>query len=241
MHHVLKRTMKLLLRHLVICLMLALAALLGAGASEASAPTDMLRSVFAEANRILKDPATEDRPYERLAAIRGLFSRVFDFRTAAERSLGREWQARTPAEQSEFTRVFGDFVQRGFVHWIASVADIDMNGAGVTVQYLDESVNRDTAAVQTAILGRGGRLVVLKHDMVYRDRRWMVRDVTIDGISLVGSYRAQFEHVIRVSSYRELVNRMKARITSELPRPQAASAAEGGPSILQRGVQIETR
>lgn len=233
--------MKLLPRYLIACVMLALACLLVAGASEASAPTDMLRGVFAEANKILKDPTTEDRPHERLAAIRGLFSRVFDFRTAAERSLGREWQDRTPAEQSEFTRVFGDFVQRGFVHWIASVADIDVNGAGVTIQYLGESVNRDTAAVQTAILGRGGRLILLKHDMVYRDRRWMVRDVTIDGISLVGSYRAQFEHVIRVSSYRELINRMKARITGELPRPQAAAATEGDASLFRRGIQIEGR
>lgn len=232
--------MKLLLRHLIVCVVLSLVCLLVTDRSEATAPTDVLRSVFTEANKILRDPATEDRPHERLAAIRGLFSRVFDFRGAAERSLGREWQARTPAEQGEFTRVFGDFVQRGFVYWIASVADIDLSGPGVTVQYLGESVHRDTATVQTALLGRGGRLIQLRHDMVYRDRRWMVRDVTIDGLSLVGSYRAQFEHVIRVSSYRELVERLRARITSEAPRPQAASA-DGGAPLLPRGIQVEGR
>src|SRR4030095_1666240 len=210
--------MKALPGRLGVALVVALLGLLAASASEASGPTDLLRSVFAEANRILKDPATEDRPQERLAWVRGLFSRVFDFRGAAERSLGRQWQARSLAEQNEFTRVFADFVQRGFVHWIASVADIDLNGAGVTVPYLGESVSRDTAAVQTAILGRGGRLILLDHDMVFRDRRWMVRDVTIDGLSLVGSYRAQFDHVIRVSSYRDLVERMRARATA-LARP----------------------
>jgi len=231
--------MKSLLGRLVAPAVVGLSALLVAGAVEASAPVDTLRSVFSEANKILKDPASEDRPYERLAAIRGLFSRVFDVRGAAERALGREWKARTPAEQTEFTRVFGDFVQRGFVYWMAAVADIDPSGEGVTVQYLGESVHRDTAVVQTGIVGRGGRLVMLKHDMVYRDRRWMVRDVTIDGISLIASYRAQFEHVIRVSSYRELLDRMKARVASELPRPQAA-AGEGGP-LIPRGVQIEGR
>jgi phospholipid transport system substrate-binding protein len=233
--------MKALPGRLGVALVVALLGLLAASASEASGPTDLLRSVFAEANRILKDPATEDRPQERLALIRGLFSRVFDFRGAAERSLGRQWQARSLAEQNEFTRVFADFVQRGFVHWIASVADIDLNGAGVTVQYLGESVSRDTAAVQTAILGRGGRLILLDHDMVFRDRRWMVRDMTIDGLSLVGSYRAQFEHVIRVSSYRDLVERMRARAT-ESPRPQPASATEAAPLLfVPRGAQIEGR
>jgi phospholipid transport system substrate-binding protein len=233
--------MKALLGRGNVAVAVGLLCLLVAGGSEASGPTEVLRGVFGEANRILKDPATEGRPSERLAAIRALFSRVFDFRGAAERSLGRQWQARSPVEQSEFTKVFADFVQRGFVYWIASVADIDVNGPGVTVQYLGESMHRDTAAVQTAILARGGRLILLDHEMVWRDRRWMIRDVAIDGLSLVGSYRAQFEHVIRVSSYRDLVERMRARV-SDSPRPQAASATEGGPpALLPRSIQIEGR
>ena len=94
--------------------------------------------------------------------------------------------------------------------------------------------------MQTAIVGRGGRLILLDHDMVLRDRRWMVRDVTIDGLSLIGSYRAQFEHVIRVSSYRDLVERMRARV-SDSPRPQPAAATDAGPARLPRGVRIEGR
>lgn len=232
--------MKALLGRPAVGIAVGLACLLAAAVSEASGPTDLLRGVFAETNRILTDPTTEDRPHERLAAIRSLFSRVFDFRGAAERALGRQWQARSLAEQNEFTKVFGEFVQRGVVYWIASVADIDLNGTGVTVQYLGESVNRDTAAVRTAILGRGGRLILLDHDLVFRERRWLVRDVTIDGLSLVGSYRAQFEHVIRVSSYRDLVERMRARV-SDSPRPQPASATGGAPALLPRGAHIEGR
>ena len=51
----------------------------------------------------ITDPATEDRPLERLVAIRALFSKVFDFRGAAERVLGPEWRTRTAVEQREFT------------------------------------------------------------------------------------------------------------------------------------------
>ena len=232
--------MKALPGRLSVSVAIAVVCLLAASTGEASGPTDVLRTVFAEANKILKDPATDDRPQERLAAIRGLFSRVFDFRDAAERSLGRQWQARSLTEQVEFTKVFASFVQRGFVSWIASVADIDLAGPGVTVQYLGESLGRDTAIGQTAIVGRGGRLILLDHDMVLRDRRWMVRDVTIDGLSLIGSYRAQFEHVIRVSSYRDLVERMRARV-SDSPRPQPAAATDAGPARLPRGVRIEGR
>ena len=172
------------LRHLLLCAIL-LAALGPANIAAAGAPTEMLRGVFADANRVLTDPATEQRPLERLVAIRGLFSRVFDFRDAAERSLGRQWQARTAAEQQEFTRVFADFVQRGFVYWLASVAEVDGRAGGATVQFVSESVDHDTATVQVAILARGGRMIPLTHHLIYRNRRWMVRDVNIEGISLV--------------------------------------------------------
>lgn len=222
---------------LALCSIAALGCLLAVGAAQAGPATDTVRATFAEANKILTDPTTAAGPHERLVAIRALFSRVFDFRGASERVLGQQWFARTPAEQRDFTYLFGDFVQRGFVYWIASVAEVD--GSGVTVHYLSEAVDRDRAAVQTAIVGRGGRPVRLDHDMVYRGKRWMVRDVTIEGISLIANYRAQFDRVMRGSSYRELVARMRERVASELPRPAAAGPETLGGDVFR--MQIEAR
>jgi len=187
-----------------------------AQASDADPPGDVLRAAFGDANAILTDQGTAQHPADRLVAIRALFGRVFDFRGAAERSLGDQWQASSVAEQHEFTGLFTEFMQRGFVYWLASVADVDPNGAGVTVHFLNESVDREAATVQIAVVGRGGRLIPLSHDLVYRDRRWMVRDVTIEGVSLVANYRAQFERVIRASSYPELIKRMRIRIATGL-------------------------
>ncbi|MGH7400726.1 MAG: MlaC/ttg2D family ABC transporter substrate-binding protein [Candidatus Rokuibacteriota bacterium] len=192
------------------------------GGAEAGSPTDTLRATFAQANTIISNPAMEGRPRERLVAVRALFGKVFDFRGAAERVLGPEWQARTAVEQREFTSIFTGFVQHGFVYWLASVAAVDASRGGITVYYLGESVHRDKAAVRTAILGRGGRQILLDHEMIFKANRWMVGDVTIDGISLVTNYRAQFDRVIRASSYPELVTRIKARVAGEVPRPAAA-------------------
>jgi phospholipid transport system substrate-binding protein len=191
--------------------------------AEAGQPTDMLRATFAEANQIINDPATDIRPLDRLVAVRALFSKVFDFRGAAERVLGPEWRARTAVEQREFTSIFAGFVQRGFVNWLASVAEMDTDH-GITVLYLGEAVERDRAAVRTALVGRGGRQIRLDHEMVYQGNRWMVRDIKIDGVSLLTNYRAQFERVIRASSYRDLVIRMQERTGPDLPRSAAAPA-----------------
>ena len=212
-----------------------------ANLAEAGAPTEVLRGVFHDANVILTDPTTEQRPLERLVAIRALFSRVFDFRDAAERSLGRQWQARTAAEQQEFTRLFADFVQRGFVYWLASVAEVDGRAGGATVQFINETVDRDTATVQTAILARGGRLIPLTHTLVYRNRRWVVRDVNIEGISLVANYRSQFDRVIRSSSYPQLVQLIRARIASEYPFPEPPGQGAAAVYTPAREIPFEMR
>jgi phospholipid transport system substrate-binding protein len=202
----------------------AFASLLVTGA-EAGSPTTTLQATFAQANKIIADPTLEDRPLERIVAIRTLFSKVFDFRGASEDVLGPEWKVRTPVEQREFTSIFSGFVQRSFVYWLAAVAEIDANG--ITVSYLGESVERDRAGVRTAIVGRGGRQILLDHRMVYQGNRWLVRDITIDGVSLITNYRAQFGRVIRASSYRDLVVRMQERVGTELPRPAAGGELLG--------------
>jgi phospholipid transport system substrate-binding protein len=187
---------------------------------EAGTATDSLRATYAEANQIISDPATIARPSELLPAVRALFGTAFDFQGAAAEALGPQWKTRTALEQREFTALFASFVQRGFVYWLASVADVD--GGGIIVYYFGESVEGDRAVVRTAIGRRGGRQVPLDHDMVYLGKRWLVRDVTINGISLVPNYRAQFDRVIRGSSYPELLARLRLKVAGELPRPAAA-------------------
>lgn len=193
--------------------------------AEADIPTatESLRATFAEANQIITDPATAERPADRLTAVRQLIGRAFDFSGAAEHALGTvQWSARTATERTDFRSIFASFVQRGFVYWLASVAEVDGSKGGITVSYLGEAPARDHTMVHTAIGRRGGRQVLLDHEMVYLDRRWLVRDVTIDGISLVNNYRAQFNRVLRVSSYPELLERLRERVGQEIPRPATA-------------------
>jgi len=146
------RRARLAVRPLALLPGVALLALfLGGGRAEAGPPTETLRAIYAQANAIITAPATDQPPLERLAAIRALFSRAFDFRGAAERALGRQWKARTAVEQNAFTALFAGFVERGFVFWLASVAAVDDAGGGVTISYLGETVDRDRASVRTSV------------------------------------------------------------------------------------------
>ena len=47
--------------------------------------------------------------------------------------------------------------------------------------------------------------------MIRRVDKWYIYDVMIEGVSLVGNYRTQFDRIIRSSSYAELVKRLRDR------------------------------
>jgi cell division septation protein DedD len=55
------------------------------------------------------------------------------------------------------------------------------------------------------------------YSMIRGEGRWLVRDVIIEGVSLIANYRAQFARVIRTSSYTALIAKMRGD-SDEAPR-----------------------
>jgi phospholipid transport system substrate-binding protein len=47
------------------------------------------------------------------------------------------------------------------------------------------------------------------------DAKWRIYDVSFEGMSLVGNYRAQFNKIIRAGSYADLVARLEAKTRSD--------------------------
>jgi phospholipid transport system substrate-binding protein len=45
--------------------------------------------------------------------------------------------------------------------------------------------------------------------MQKRGDRWLMYDILLEHISLVGNYRSQFDQIIRTGSYAELVKRLR--------------------------------
>jgi phospholipid transport system substrate-binding protein len=207
--------------------MLMLALSLGATRAWAGAPTDAMRDFFGAVNVVLTDPRTEDQPLERLRAIRRHVDDVFDFREAAMLALGREWTARTHVEQNEFVALFADLLERSFVWRVAGKASI---GGGVKVQYVGETVAGDTAIVETAVAARDGNDLKLEYRMVRRADRWVVRDVVMDGVSTMENYHAQFQRVVRDSSWRDLMSQLRAKVGAPPVTVQVAAGA--GPATL---------
>jgi phospholipid transport system substrate-binding protein len=212
-------------------LVVALAAALGLFASQlawaqpswAVSPAVVLEAFFSRANTVLRSVDPEHGLDEPREAILALVNEVFDAQGAAALALGPMWQSRTLEQQKEFVRLFTGFLERGYIALIASKASVT---DGVKIQYLGESVAGDAATVATTLLTRNGSELPVDYSMVRRGDRWAVRDVIIDGVSLVANYRAQFNRILRTASWRDLLARMRAD-APDAPEPTLAAA---GPS-----------
>jgi len=175
----------------------------------AGSPTSDLRAFFAATSRILNDP--EAQPAHQLRAIRAITTDIFDVRDAAELSLGPGWSSRTDAEQDEFVQVFADFLERSFIFGVASRIRLT---DGVNVTYVDELRDGKAATVRTTITSKSGAELALDYRMIDRGDRWAIQDVIVDGVSLAANYRAQFARVLQTSSYGELLELMRAKMSA---------------------------
>ena len=198
--------------------------------------TDRLREFFGTVNGVLVDPAIQSQPLEKVARIKRLVTDVADVRGAAAAVLDREWQARTPAEREEFTRLFAEFLERGMVARLAGTVS-PVNGMIMT--WRGETQAGDEARVTTMVESRDGRKILVEYRMYERRGRWLVRDVVVDGISTIDNYRAQFRRVLRQGSYAALIAQLRTKLRedtrmfaqpSHVPTPAEAAASRPSPA-----------
>ena len=168
----------------------------------AGEPTEQLRG---HVEAVIKTLQTkEGNPDERRAAIRKIAERIFDFEETAKRALGRHWQSRTPPERQEFVKLFADLLEHSYL------SKIEQYG-GEKVAYSGETLEGDQATVKSKIVTPKGTEIPIDYRMLKRDGRWLVYDVTIEGVSLVGNYRTQFNKIIQTSSWDDLVQKLRSK------------------------------
>jgi phospholipid transport system substrate-binding protein len=185
--------------------------LISCSRASALSPTDTLREFFRQAVTVVEDPRTETHPQEALRKIRKIADTVFDMREAAPAALGPHWNARSPAEREEFTRLFGHLLEQAYLKWITSL----IGRQRIQIRYEDETRQGAAALVKTIIQAKDGRRVPFDYRMTMRQGRWTIRDVIVDGVSLIENYRAQFKHVLATAPYSALIASMRAKTTDD--------------------------
>jgi len=191
-------------------LMSVMAALLGfltaTTAAFALTPTETVKSRVDRALQSLgQAPATTpEAAQSRRAEIRRAADSLFDFPEMARRALGRHWADRTPTEREEFVRLFADLIAHSYIGKIDRYA-------GEAIGYTGERVDGDEASVRSQVVTAKGSQIPVEYRLHRVNDNWSAYDVLIENVSLVGTYRSQFDRIIKAESFAQLVRRLREK------------------------------
>jgi len=79
---------------------------------------------------------------------------------------------------------------------------------------MSEQIDGDHAIVRARIVTKKGTQIPVESRLLQTADRWLIYDVLVENVSLIASYRSQFDRVIRTTSYEELVRPLKNPGTS---------------------------
>jgi phospholipid transport system substrate-binding protein len=180
------------------------------GRGRAGAATDQVKATVDQVVRILEDPGLRGPAHmvERRTRIREVVLQRFGFEEMAKRSLGPTWLQLSTGERKDFVHLFTELLERSYISRVERYK-------GQPITYGAESQEGELAEVRSTIpepLGEPTRIV---YRLIHSDGSWQVYDLVIDGVSLVNNYRVQFAQIIRASSYKDLVGKMRSKLASE--------------------------
>ena len=173
--------------------------------------TDRVRGELNRITAIVRDPTLQGaaKEDERKARVKELIWQWFDVKEMARRSLAGHWAKRSEEERKDFAELFGDLFVESYTRLV-----IDHLG-DQRVIYLPESVDGGVATVQTKFLSKRDEPSFVDFALFRRDGIWAAYDVVIDDVSIVKTYRTQFNKIIQTQSYEALVKKMRLKQESE--------------------------
>ncbi|MFH1351213.1 MAG: ABC transporter substrate-binding protein [Pseudomonadota bacterium] len=176
----------------------------------AGEPTDAIKRTSDKILAIVTDPGLKDaaRADERKSLIRKAVDERFDWEEMSRRSLARHWAQRTDEEKKEFIEVYGHLLERTYMDKVEGYS-------GEKVYYVGEEVDGAYGAVDVKIVTLKNVEIPVQYRLKKKGNEWFVYDISIEGVSLVNNYRAQFNSILMNSSYKELVKKLKDKMVEK--------------------------
>ena len=189
------------------------------------APDQLVKSVAEDVLAIVRqDRALREGDTSRMAQlIEEKIVPHFDFERMTRLAVGRAWRQATPEQRTRLIDEFRRLLVRSYSAAYSTYNHIVVEVKPLTVQPTDDDVQ-----VKTLIKLPGGAPPVnVDYSMVKASSDWKVYDVTVDGISLVTTYRTTFAEEVNKGGIDGLINSLVAlNAAKTAQRPVGASRRE---------------
>ena len=124
--------------------------------------------------------------------------------TIAKLALGKNWRDATREQKIEFINEFRDLLIRTYGKSLSEFSDQEITYFPVSLEEGEEKV-----VVKSEVIQPGGPSIPVAYRMRIKDEAWKVYDLSIDGVSLVTSYRGTFDQEVRKGGIEGLLKYLK--------------------------------
>lgn len=143
-------------------------------------------------------------PAEKRAKISGTVQKFLGVESLAQRTLGVYWKKGTPEELKQFMSLYVKILERTYLNRVEDYS-------GGEVIYEQERIKDDKAILDTKFVSERFNIPV-EYKMVREADAWQIYDVLIEGVSLVRSYRATYNEILRKDGFEGLIKKMEEKL-----------------------------
>ncbi|MFL5336523.1 MAG: phospholipid-binding protein MlaC [Geminicoccaceae bacterium] len=170
-------------------------------------PEHFVADLAAEVIAVLKNPAASERV--RLDRVDALTAGAFDLERTARVALGRFWKSASEAERREFAGLFKAYVLTSYGRRFRLFADRSFTVMGARPA-------QDGVLVESRVDG-GATPIRLDWRLTATPTSWRVLDISVEGVSLLFTFRNEFAAVIERSGGQlaGLIDELRNRVAAE--------------------------
>ena len=142
-----------------------------------------------------------------------------DFEQATRLAVGRSWNQASPEQKKRLVTEFRNMLVRTYSNAIQAYQ-------GQTLKVLPSRGKQDPedTTVRTQFVRAGGQPLPIEFHMRQTEKTWKVYDIVVEGVSLVMTYRSEFDAVVKQEGIDGLIKRLAQKNT---PASVGGSAPKG--------------
>jgi phospholipid transport system substrate-binding protein len=176
-----------------------------AAADDKSAAEEFLKSTLDAVFTVLqnKDLSRQDRESEVVEIV----TPVFDFKLMAKLSLGRKhWPSLSREQRERFTELFVERLRQSYLNNLMSYTDEN-------IIYESPVAVKKKVHVPTLLISKDKKISML-YKLYPTNDTWKIYDLEIQSVSIIRSYRAQFNEILQKGTFDDLLQEMQKPVNN---------------------------
>jgi len=169
-------------------------------ADDKSAAEDFIKSNLDAVFTILhkKDLSQQTRNDE----IVEIVTPMFDFKLMAKLSLGKKyWPGLSQEHKERFTELFVERLRGSYLNKLTAYTD-------EKIIYESPVAVKKKVHMPTLLISKGKKISML-YKLYPTNNSWKIYDVEIEGVSIIRSYRSQFNEILQKGTFDDLLQKMQ--------------------------------